>query len=1591
MFATTRRHTTGRSALALNSSIATLLGLAALLPQAQATDGTWTQVGTGNQAWATTTNWTGGIVADAVDGNAIFNVDLTNDQTITLGGAGRTIGNLFFQDTATGTAGGYGIGTAGDGALTLDVSSGRSVVDIGALNGGTGAKKVAVLVPIINSDGVMRIGPGQLSIRTDSPNFTGDLVAAGGLTDTRSFLSNLSALRVLAGATFQIDFVNNGGTNVQNLINVNAPLTLGGAMVTPRATIPPTLPLANTVLNFGNSTFTLTGKAGSANVQSFASTTLSPGFNTINLNTGAAGTSVTLNLGGITRNAGSLVNFVVPAAGTTGIATTTTANTGDILGGWATVNGADWATVSGGTISALAAGSYAANNWGAGLNTDVQANIAAASGATQSVRFNTAAATTVTLTGPSVITSGGILINAVVAANACTITGGTLTSNSGDLIMNHNGTGTLTINSQIVETNGSVGLTKNGAGPATLTSVTSLISGPVNVMGGSLTFAGNVTGGSPLNIAAGATLTLGAGGTTGTFGNVAINNNGTFAINRSDNLTLSNTLTGTGAFTKSGNGVLTLVNPTPWTGTTNHNAGVIALAADGVLPSGNFRFNLAGATLRSADANLRTVTNFFDIATDAVFGGTNTGDLLLTGTFATGSGAKTLTINNTTTTVSGQVTGGASTNFVTKAGPGTLVWSNATNTLNRPVSINAGTLQISAEENLGVNPSTAAANNLQLNGGTLRTTATFTIDDAARGVTITSSGGAFSPDAATTLTVANVIAGPGALTKTGSGTLALVNTNTYTGGTIVQSGTVSVGVTGSIASSANFDVRAGATLDISATTGLAVSGTQSLLGSGTVLGNVAVSAGGLVTPGAFNTVGTLSVTGNVSLDNANLTYNLGANSTPGGTFNDLLNITGGLSLTGINTVQIAATEGLAGTYRLMNYTPGSLTGGLANLSVSNGGARYTVTPNFATPGQVNLVVTGSIANLTWIGDGIGNIWDLNTTANFNNNSQTFFQQDKVTFDDSTTNTSIFLLDAVTPSSITFNTAASTYQLTGSGRITGATSITKNGTGTVTISTVNDGYGAVTINSGTLVLDFSATLGSGPVNIAGGTLALSTPASNTTGPITIGAAGTLRFDGAATDPRNVTDNGIIVLNNAVTLSGVISGTGGINASFNGATQLTGTAANTYTGLTTVSAGTLTLNKTAGINAIGGDVLVNGGTMAWSATTTDQVADTSSITVTSGALATGNRADTIANLTISSPTLSTVSGLTVTGTATISAGTQDVTNTNGTFTANTLILSGGSNSRLGANGGTSVVNVGTGGLTMNGATIQFGNPGAATSLALLNLNGNATFSGTNLFEIGTNNAISEVNLGSATRTFLVSDGVTTVKPAIVGGTPTTGLTKTGNGVLVLAAGTNGNGASTYKGDTNVNAGVLRVNGSLSGTNVTVTGGTLEGTGSITTGSLGLTLNAGGKLAPGTSTSVGTLTVSAATGGLKLSGAVTTSGSGALLFDLATPGTSDQVVLTAGSLNIGTNVLEFNDFTFTSLGGIANGSTYVLFDGISPITGTLGAVTTGTVGGFPVQLQFADNGNDLVLTTVPEPGTALMLLGGLAMMGARRRRRA
>lgn len=111
-----------------------------------------------------------------------------------------------------------------------------------------------------------------------------------------------------------------------------------------------------------------------------------------------------------------------------------------------------------------------------------------------------------------------------------------------------------------------------------------------------------------------------------------------------------------------------------------------------------------------------------------------------------------------------------------------------------------------------------------------------------------------------------------ALTKDGSGTLTLANTNTYTGPTIVSNGVLALSGEGSVSDTTTITISDGATLDASgrADQTLTLNSGQTLNGNGTINASLTVGAGATIAPGYSNEVGTVIVANSAQLHGTTL-------------------------------------------------------------------------------------------------------------------------------------------------------------------------------------------------------------------------------------------------------------------------------------------------------------------------------------------------------------------------------------------------------------------------------------------------------------------------------------------------------------------------------------------------------------------------------------------------------------------------------------------------------------------------------------------------------------------------------------------------
>lgn len=182
-----------------------------------------------------------------------------------------------------------------------------------------------------------------------------------------------------------------------------------------------------------------------------------------------------------------------------------------------------------------------------------------------------------------------------------------------------------------------------------------------------------------------------------------------------------------------------------------------------------------------------------------------------------------------TATIAAQLTGNTQ---LVKTDLGTLVLTG-TNSYTGGTAINGGTLQVSADGNLG-----DAAGALAFNGGTLHTTASF---NSGRAMNLLGQGTVLT-DAGTTLTWDGALAGAGTLTKSGTGTIAIASDSSgFAGTTSIDAGTLAV--SGSLCGIVN--VNAGGRLQ----------------GTGTVC-DTNNFAGGVIAAGNPGVPGTLTVAGN---------------------------------------------------------------------------------------------------------------------------------------------------------------------------------------------------------------------------------------------------------------------------------------------------------------------------------------------------------------------------------------------------------------------------------------------------------------------------------------------------------------------------------------------------------------------------------------------------------------------------------------------------------------------------------------------------------------------------------------------------------
>ena len=540
------------------------------------------------------------------------------------------------------------------------------------------------------------------------------------------------------------------------------------------------------------------------------------------------------------------------------------------------------------------------------------------------------------------------------------------------------GTAAITLGGAVT---GAGALTKSGTGALTLAGTTSY-SGGTNVAGGTL-IAGSagVLGTGPVTVAAPATLNLNSfNQTVGSLGGGGVVLLGSATLNAGGDNTstlFSGTMSGTGAFVKSGSGVLTLTGANSYSGGTTVTGGTLLgttsslqgnIVDNGVVAfdqatSGTFAGALSGSgSLVKSGAGILTLSGAntygggtaitggggISIGSDAALGAaggavslgdavssgsllfTNAGGLSSNRLFTLGAGGAVFDTAGGAVRLAGGITGAGG---LTKTGAGLLELAAPSSYLG-PTVVAAGALRAGAVNVFGTAQSLVlgAATSVDLNGfdqsvGSLAGSG----DVLTGGATLTTGA-----DNSTSL-FAGQLTGSGSLVKVGGGALVLTGANTYSGGTSVLGGSLvgnTTSLQGDILNDAvvQFDQNADGTYAGSMTgSGILAksgSGVLTLDGANTYSGGTVINGGSIV--------GSARSLRGFIVNNGALTF--GGNAD--GVFSGQLSGTGTLTKTGAGTLFMS---GLQPDTGLFTVSQGSLAldgiyGG--NVDIGSGAAAF---------------------------------------------------------------------------------------------------------------------------------------------------------------------------------------------------------------------------------------------------------------------------------------------------------------------------------------------------------------------------------------------------------------------------------------------------------------------------------------------------------------------------------------------------------------------------------------------------------------------------------------------------------------------------
>lgn len=1040
-----------------------------------------------------------------------------------------------------------------------------------------------------------------------------------------------------------------------------------------------------------------------------------------------------------------------------------------------------------------------------------------------------------------------------------------------------------------------------------------------------------------------------------------------------------------GSLTLSGTGNVTLATASLYTGTTTVNRATLTYGASNVLVSGavtvangtldiaNFNDTVGAVTLQkgtitsSSGVLTGTSYSFREGTVSAIIAGAVTVTIVATNTAA--NGVVTMTRDNTYTGVTtitsgilklGAAGGGTNTPLGTTAG-GTTIASGGALDLNGFTLGTSEAITSLAGTGFGASGSSNSGALMNSSGTTISYSGAITLGAAARinadygAMTISSniSGNfALTFGGFSNITYSGVRSGTSTLTKDGIGVLTLSNgSSSYSGATTISVGTVKIGASSVGGTNSPLGTTAGITtvalgarLDLNGFN-LGIAEPLTLNGVGYGLGDFASgalmnSSASAVTFTGLITLGTTGVLIKADYGDVNLTA---AGTITGATFALTIGGVGNGTLSSIlGTTTGTLTKIGSGTWTLsgQNTFTGATTIGNGTLKLgANGGA--TNSP-LGTTGGATSVMSGAVLDfngftmataeaVTVNGRGIGNGGALIGNAGTFSGVITQGSDSRIVNNSGTMTVSAAIGGV-------FN-----LYVSGSGNITtsavfaaNALAITKQGSGTFTVTGANLYTGATRVDAGTFAYAATTTLVGTNLTVNGGVFNNGANA-DTIGTVTL-VGGTITNSAALTGTAYTFESG--------TVSGILGGAVAVTKNTNNTVTLTGV--NTISSTLTINAGTVAISGSGSAVSVTAITINLGGTLTLDNSTTavaSRILDSLVLTMNGGNLNfIGNSAaassETMGQLALASGHNVVTVTPGVGGSTTLTFGAATGFNR----TAGATVLFRGTNF-----GSTPAANVST--LMFTTAPTLTGAAGAANSTTISVLKGafgdnSLTGTGTDMvtYNVGNTNGIRRLNATG----FSGEYSSTIALNANVKLTANTAASTQSINSLILSGGdlTNPGAAATLTvGSASLSGNILIATANnLAGANTTIGFGALE---------LDVLATANSTITALLSTAVAGSVVISGTGNVTLSAAAAYTGTTFINSATLTYGASNVISTGAVTVRGGTYNLNGNSDTIGALtlaaGNVTTGAGTITLGGdlTTIANGNYASIVTGNLG--------------------------------------------